>query len=162
MVIFYKKWKKYNEIQLTKNKMDLNNQKMTNHPPSPEKQIKGTVLVESSFFYHTFLCNYAQKNYCTEKNYNYYFCSCLFQFVWLIFIGLVQGRCGQVSLTQNNFNHSIFVSEEKKKHCTQNCMHYNISTQIFNFHFHLFLKNMFKNISKNLSNCLIIYVIIMN
>ena len=36
MVIFYKKWKKYNEFQLTKNKMDLNNQKMTNHPPSPE------------------------------------------------------------------------------------------------------------------------------
>ena len=35
MVIFYKKWKKYNEIQLTKNKMDFNNQKMTNHPPSP-------------------------------------------------------------------------------------------------------------------------------
>ena len=35
MVIFDKKWKKYNEIQLTKNKMDLNNQKMKNHPPSP-------------------------------------------------------------------------------------------------------------------------------
>ena len=35
MVIFYKKSKNYNEIQLTKNKMDLNNQKMTNHPPSP-------------------------------------------------------------------------------------------------------------------------------
>ena len=35
MVIFYKKWKKYNEIQLAKNKMDLNNRKMTNHPPSP-------------------------------------------------------------------------------------------------------------------------------
>ena len=34
MVIFYK-WKKYNEIQLTKNKMDLNIRKMTNHPPSP-------------------------------------------------------------------------------------------------------------------------------
>ena len=34
MVIFYKKWKKYNEIQLTKNKMDLNILKMTNHPPS--------------------------------------------------------------------------------------------------------------------------------
>ena len=32
MVIFYKKWKKYNEIQLTKNKMDLNIRKMTNHP----------------------------------------------------------------------------------------------------------------------------------
>ena len=27
--------KKNNEIQLTKNKMDLNNRKMTNHPPSP-------------------------------------------------------------------------------------------------------------------------------
>ena len=36
MVIFYKKWKKYNEIRLTKNKMDLNSRKMTNHPPSPE------------------------------------------------------------------------------------------------------------------------------
>ena len=35
MVIFYKKWKKYNEIQLTKNKMDLNIRKMTNHPLSP-------------------------------------------------------------------------------------------------------------------------------
>ena len=35
MVIFYKKWKKYNEIQLTKNKMDLNIRKMTKHPPSP-------------------------------------------------------------------------------------------------------------------------------
>ena len=35
MVIFYKKQKKNNEIQLTKNKMDLNNRKMTNHPPSP-------------------------------------------------------------------------------------------------------------------------------
>ena len=38
MVIFYKKWKKYNEIQLTKNKMDLNILKMTNHPPSAEFQ----------------------------------------------------------------------------------------------------------------------------
>ena len=36
MEIFYKKWKKYNEIQLTKNKMNLNIRKMTNHPPSPE------------------------------------------------------------------------------------------------------------------------------
>ena len=35
MVIFYKIWKKFNEIQLTKNKMDLNIRKMTNHPPSP-------------------------------------------------------------------------------------------------------------------------------
>ena len=35
MVIFYKKWKKYNEIQSTKKK-DLNIRKITNHPPSPE------------------------------------------------------------------------------------------------------------------------------
>ena len=34
MVIFYKKWKKYNEIQLTKNQMDLNIRKVTNRPPS--------------------------------------------------------------------------------------------------------------------------------
>ena len=32
MVTFYKKWKKHNEIQLTKNKTDLNIRKMTNHP----------------------------------------------------------------------------------------------------------------------------------
>ena len=31
MVVFYKKWKKYNEIQLTKNKTPLNIRKMTNH-----------------------------------------------------------------------------------------------------------------------------------
>ena len=37
MVIFYKKWKKYKKFQLTKNKMDLNNRKMTNHPPSPDR-----------------------------------------------------------------------------------------------------------------------------
>ena len=41
MIIFYKKWKKYNEIQLTKNKMDLNIRKMTNHPPSPETDEEG-------------------------------------------------------------------------------------------------------------------------
>ena len=39
MVKFYKKWKKYNEIQLTKNKIDLNNRKMTNHPPSQDRFI---------------------------------------------------------------------------------------------------------------------------
>ena len=38
MVIFYKKWKKYNEIHLTKNKMDLNIRKMTNHPPSSDHE----------------------------------------------------------------------------------------------------------------------------
>ena len=38
-VIFYKKSKKYNEIQLIKNKMDINIRKMTNHPPSPEVNI---------------------------------------------------------------------------------------------------------------------------
>ena len=41
MVIVYKKWynemKFNNEIQLTKNKMDMNNSKITNRPPSPYK-----------------------------------------------------------------------------------------------------------------------------
>ena len=36
MVIFYQKLKKYNEIQLAKNKMDLNNRKIKNYPPSPD------------------------------------------------------------------------------------------------------------------------------
>ena len=36
MVISYKKWKKYNEIQLRENKMDFNNQKMKIIHPSPE------------------------------------------------------------------------------------------------------------------------------
>ena len=40
MVLFYKKWKKYNKIQLTKNKMDLNIRKMTNHPPSSGYSLK--------------------------------------------------------------------------------------------------------------------------
>ena len=34
LVKFYKKWEKFNELHLTK-KMDLNNRKMENHPPSP-------------------------------------------------------------------------------------------------------------------------------
>ena len=40
MIIFCKICKKYNEIQLTKNKMDLNNQKMKNHPYSPRSVIQ--------------------------------------------------------------------------------------------------------------------------
>ena len=35
MLFFLKIWKKHKEIQLTKNKMDLNNRKNKNHPPSP-------------------------------------------------------------------------------------------------------------------------------
>ena len=31
MLVLYKRWKKYNQFQLTKNKMDLNNRKMTNY-----------------------------------------------------------------------------------------------------------------------------------
>ena len=36
IVLSYKIWKKHNEMKLTKNKMDLSNLKMTNHPSSPE------------------------------------------------------------------------------------------------------------------------------
>ena len=32
--------KKYNEFQLTRNKMDLNIQKITSHPPSPVSTMK--------------------------------------------------------------------------------------------------------------------------
>ena len=39
MLLFYKIRNKYNEIQLTKNKMDLNNRKMTNHPPFPVRSL---------------------------------------------------------------------------------------------------------------------------
>ena len=35
MVVLNKIWKKYNEIQLTKNEMVLKYRKMKNHPPSP-------------------------------------------------------------------------------------------------------------------------------
>ena len=45
MVIFYKKWKKYNEIQLTKSKMDLNIQKMTNNPPASDKCVMSHVYM---------------------------------------------------------------------------------------------------------------------
>ena len=38
MVIFYKIWKNTNEIQLTKNKMDLNNRIMKNNPPYLETE----------------------------------------------------------------------------------------------------------------------------
>ena len=39
MDVFYKIWKKYDEIQLTENKMDLNNRKIKNHPTSPIHQL---------------------------------------------------------------------------------------------------------------------------
>ena len=52
MVIIYKKWKKYNEILLTKTKMDLNIPKTTNHPPSRQSSLEVLVykcLTISSF-----------------------------------------------------------------------------------------------------------------
>ena len=47
MVIFYKKWKKYNEVQFTKNKMDLNIRKMKNHPPSLDSWFNTVKLLYS-------------------------------------------------------------------------------------------------------------------
>ena len=42
MLVVYKKWKKYNEFQLTKNKMDLNNRKWKIiHPPLIEESHPG-------------------------------------------------------------------------------------------------------------------------
>ena len=38
MLVLYKRWKKYKEIQLTKHKMDLNNRKLKIiHPPPSEE-----------------------------------------------------------------------------------------------------------------------------
>ena len=38
MLVLYKRWKKQNEIQLTKNKMNLNNRKLKIiHPPPSEE-----------------------------------------------------------------------------------------------------------------------------
>ena len=38
MVLFYKIWKKYNENQLIKNKMDFVNRKITNLHPNPNER----------------------------------------------------------------------------------------------------------------------------
>ena len=54
MVLFYKIWKKYNEIQLTKIKMDLNNRKMTKHPPFPVMTSYFTIFI--NFYLYVFLC----------------------------------------------------------------------------------------------------------
>ena len=51
MVIFYKKWKKYNEIK--KNEMNLNNRKMTNRPPYPvgHSNIVHNIQVHNYFYF---------------------------------------------------------------------------------------------------------------
>ena len=46
MVIFYMKLKKYYKTQLIKNKMDLNNRKMTNHPASQERLMLKSCMVQ--------------------------------------------------------------------------------------------------------------------
>ena len=45
MVTFYKKQKKYNEIQLPKNKMDFSNKKIKNHPTFP---VPGELIIQAS------------------------------------------------------------------------------------------------------------------
>ena len=45
MLVFYKRWKKYNETQLPKNKMDLNNRKIKNHPPSPVTYVAKKIII---------------------------------------------------------------------------------------------------------------------
>ena len=67
MVIFYKKWKKYNKIQLTKNKMDLNIQKMTNHPPSPHNNIRDEQICKPEFDEELKMFS----NVCSQSNLQY-------------------------------------------------------------------------------------------
>ena len=57
MVIFYKKWKKYNEFQLEKNKMDLNNRKMTSSTLPRLKYIHFDVLKAWIFFISKIILN---------------------------------------------------------------------------------------------------------
>ena len=72
MVIFYKKWKKYNEIQFTINKMDLNIRKMTNHPPSPVK----IHIHDWAYFDYTVTKN---MEICDLNSYTHTFISLLFK-----------------------------------------------------------------------------------
>ena len=50
MLLFYKIWKNCNEIQLTKNKMDMKNLKMKNNPPIPDCTIESFNLISSILF----------------------------------------------------------------------------------------------------------------
>ena len=54
MVVFYKIWKKQDEIQLPTNKMDLNNQKMENHQPSGFKKKKNYIIVQNDYIHLIF------------------------------------------------------------------------------------------------------------
>ena len=47
MVIFYRNVKKYYEIQLTKNKMNLSIRKMTNNAPFPEVMTAYRIPIQS-------------------------------------------------------------------------------------------------------------------
>ena len=52
MVVFYEMWKNDNEIQLTKNKIDLTNRKMKNLPPSREYY----AVIYHIFLYYDIVC----------------------------------------------------------------------------------------------------------
>ena len=52
MAIFYKKWKKYNEIQLTKYKIFLNNRKMKDHPSSHVFLVLLVCVIIIQEYYH--------------------------------------------------------------------------------------------------------------
>ena len=54
-MVFYKIWKKYNKIQLTKIKMDLNNRKMTKHPPFLVMTSYFTIFI--NVYLYVFLCS---------------------------------------------------------------------------------------------------------
>ena len=61
MVVFYKIWKKYNGIQVIKNKTDLNKRKIKNHPPSQVTEVKEThtitlidnAVLSGQYMHHT-------------------------------------------------------------------------------------------------------------
>ena len=72
---YFKRWKKLNEIQLTKNKIAVNNQKMKTHPLSPGEQsyINASLwLAACSVHRGQFLKVKAQQHYITTEMIHYH------------------------------------------------------------------------------------------
>ena len=106
--------------------------------------IKGAVPVD--FFNYTFYAIMHRTTIVQNKIIN---SICYFFFVRLIFIGLVQGRCCQVGLTQSYLNQSIFISEGKK-HSTQNLYALQHLASDFQFSFQFIFKKIFLKMHKKI------------
>ena len=68
-VIFKNEWKKCNEIQLTKNKMNLNYRKLINHPPSSENTCIQIYIFIPLFRYTHFSVSFSTSRKINSKLY---------------------------------------------------------------------------------------------